>query len=313
MHLIMILLGCTLAWISRQWGMEGWQRQLHWVDGEEPSSVATSPSLPLPQSNPTTWGLTTRWRLTLGLFLSAPLWLATTAIAILWMGPVGEMVIPWEGLLSYGTILGICVLSGAVGLKLWWEGRQTLEQLQHYPEITILGHNSRLLPYPLPYSAQVGFWQPHLVVTQGLLDTLDDQHLEAVLVHEQAHALSHDTFWFFWLGWLRRLTWWLPHTEFLWEELLMLRELRADHYAAQFTDPLLLAESLVILAAAPTSAFPIPVTMVAAFESPCPPNRLIQRLTALISTPNDSPPARANLLFGLLPSLLPLIMIPFHH
>jgi len=93
----------------------------------------------------------------------------------------------------------------------------------------------------------------------------------------------------------------------------MLRELRADHYAAQFTDPLLLAESLVILAAAPTSAFPIPVTMVAAFESPCPPNRLIQRLTALISTPNDPPPARANLLFGLLPSLLPLIMIPFHH
>ena len=54
-------------------------------------------------------------------------------------------------------------------------------------------------------------------------------------------------FGFFWWGWLRRLTEWLPHSKELWQELLLLRELRADQWAAQQVDPLVLAESLLLM------------------------------------------------------------------
>jgi Zn-dependent protease with chaperone function len=50
------------------------------------------------------------------------------------------------------------------------------------------------------------------------------------LAHEQAHAHYRDTFWFFWLN---VLTSWLPHTEALWQEILFLREIRADEKAKE--------------------------------------------------------------------------------
>jgi len=74
------------------------------------------------------------------------------------------------------------------------------------------------------------------------LDTLDNAHLDAVIAHEQAH-FYWDTFWFFWLGWVLHCH--CCNTESLWQELLILREVRADHWAAQQVDPLLLAESLL--------------------------------------------------------------------
>jgi hypothetical protein len=46
---------------------------------------------------------------------------------------------------------------------------------------------------------------------------------------------------------VRRFSFWLPHTQSLWEDLLLLREIRADQAAARHSDPLLLAELLVKL------------------------------------------------------------------
>ncbi len=313
MHLIMILLGSSLAWMIRFLGMRLWQWQFPvGYAMTDPQSLDDSGQPPVPATDAGRNNLAHRWHCTLGLFLSAPLLLAMTAIAILWMGPVGQMVVPWEGVLSYGCALMIIGWSGGVGLNLWWQGSRSLVQLQQYPEIDLLGRTSRLIPHPHPYSAQVGFWRSQLVVSQGLLDTLDPDHLEAVLIHEHAHAIHHDTFWFFWLGWLRRLTSWLPYTEFLWQELLILRELRADHHAAQQIDPLLLAESLLTLATVPPASALIPPTLAAAFDSPYPQNRLLQRLTALTTPPTTSP-TPPLLALWLLPSLLPLIAIPFHH
>lgn len=51
---------------------------------------------------------------------------------------------------------------------------------------------------------------------------------------------------------------WLPNTQALWEELLLLRELRADRWAAQHLDGLLIAESLLLLVSnnmIPTATF----------------------------------------------------------
>jgi Zn-dependent protease with chaperone function len=278
MHFMMLILGLGFAWLVR--------------------------CLPLP----CTTNLSLRWQHTLVLFLFSPLLLLMTAIAILWMGPTGQMMGHWEGSFSYYLAFGFLVWAIASGGKLAWEGWQTLQHIRQNPVIQIQGTITRLLDTSTLYSAQVGFWQPELVVSQGLLDQLDAEHLAAVLVHEQAHAQYHDTFWFFWLGWLRRLTGWLPSTESLWQELLMLRELRADRYAAQQVDPLVLAESLLLVVAAPIKE----PEWVAAFSPLESRDRLTERINALLDT---SPVQRVSYswsILGLLLVLLPLATIPLH-
>lgn len=252
--------------------------------------------------------LASRWQNTLGQFLFSPLLLLMTAIAILCMGPTGRMVGHWEGWFSYDLAIGFLAWAIASGVKLVWEGHQTIQQIRQNPLIEVNGAPARLLDTTLLYSAQVGFWRSELVVSQGLLDHLDAEHLAAVLTHEQAHARYHDTFWFFWLGWLRRLTVWLPGTEELWQELLMLRELRADRDAAQAVDALVLAESLLLVVSGPT----LQPELCAAFSWAPSGDRLTERIDSLLADPVPSADPNFWSASWLLLVLLPLAMIPFH-
>ncbi|HEY9907706.1 MAG TPA: M48 family metalloprotease [Thermosynechococcaceae cyanobacterium] len=253
------------------------------------------------------WNL--RWQSALGAFLFAPTLIAASSIAVLCMGPHGQMVWHGEGWLSYGLALVFWVVAIVLALKLTWNGCQTLRQTRKQVAIDLSGPTGRLLETSTLYSAQIGFWQPELVVSRGLLDTLSADQLEAVLVHEQAHLHYRDTFWFFWLGWLRRLTAWLPQTETLWQELLALRELRADRWAVQYVDSLLLAEALLLAVSQPIAPEPFG----AAFASLAPPDRLEQRIEALLLTEAEpvQPPSLKSWIWLLL-ALSPLVAIPFH-
>lgn len=192
-----------------------------------------------------------RWYEALFLFLFPSLLLLVTAFAILYMGCHGKMLGVRAGslgcLISGSSLLFAC----SCLLKLAYKGDRSISQVASYPQQTVGQTTARIIDLDLPYSAQIGFWQSELVVSEGLLETLDAEHLAAVIAHEQAHLYYRDTFWFFWLGWIRSFSFWLPHTEALWQELLLLRELRADRKAAESVDFLLLAESLVTLAQAP--------------------------------------------------------------
>lgn len=278
MHFLMILLGLGFAWAMR----------CHWSGS--------------------TGSLSKRWQTTLGVFLFSPLLLVMVAIAVLFMGPSGQMVGHWEGWFSYELAVLFLLAAIALGLKLTWDAVQTIRHMRQHPTIDVNGQVAQLLETSSLYSARVGFWRSQLVVSQGLLDTLDTEHLEAVLVHEDAHAQYHDTFWFFWLGWVRRLTCWLPHTEDLWQELLMLRELRADRYAAQLVDPLVLAESLLLVIGAPV----MEPEVCAAFSWPHSQSRLMERIDSLLEA-NDSPTQAPNWSMSwLVLVFLPLVAIPFH-
>ncbi|PZV04564.1 MAG: Zn-dependent protease with chaperone function [Leptolyngbya sp.] len=282
MHFLMMIMGFSLAWLMR----------LGWVD------------------SPGRW--IERWQRSLIAFLFPPLLLMMTAIAILWMGPAGQMVLPWEGRLSYGLAIAFLISSSFLGFKLAWEGFRTLQTICQNPVIDVHGNPARLLSLSTPYSARVGFWQPELVVSQGLLDTLDADHLEAVLVHEQAHATYHDTFWFFWLGWIRRTTLWLPQTETLWQELLMLRELRADRIAAQQVDPLVLAESLLMVVSAPLMQAEMQSDICAAFSWAISRDRLMERIDLLLAEPEPNHSVSWWSFSWLLLACLPLATVPFH-
>lgn len=250
-----------------------------------------------------------RWQRSLLLFLLSPLLLIMTAFAVLCMGAEGEMLWLKAGRFSYVLAVIFLVWVTFSLLKLAYQAWRSSLEVRTYPQQEIEGQPARILNTSLPYSAQIGFWQPELIISEGLLNTLDTAHLRSVLAHEQAHYLYRDTFWFFWLGWLRSCTAWLPKTDLLWQDLLLLREIRADAIAASQTDPLILAESLLTVASAPIKA---PEPFCAAFSCSIPRNRLAERIDALLSeTPAPLTP-NIWLWSWLLFVFLPLIAIPFH-
>ncbi len=221
-----------------------------------------------------------RWSLALGAFLLPPLLILAMAIAILTMGIHGSMLGHAVGHLGYGCALVLVVSFATTLLVLGVNALRSYGRLRNLPLTNVQGVVARRLDTELPFAARVGFWQPALVVSHGLDHLLSETELDAVLRHEQAHLIYRDTFWFFWLGWLRTTTAWLPGTCVLWTELLLLREMRADRWAAQGTDPILLAESLLKMAQAAVPAEPGWVMFSEENEG----DRLEQRINALLAS-----------------------------
>ncbi|MGB3295448.1 MAG: M56 family metallopeptidase [Phormidesmis sp.] len=254
-----------------------------------------------------------RWHRALIAFVVPPLLLLATAVAIITMGT--STAYAWEGRLSYGLGLGFVVMAMGRWIQLGWQALQTRHQIRRYPQSLIetnMGQTlGRVVEVPTVFSAQIGLWSSDLVVSRGLLAHLDSEHLEAVLAHESGHAHYRDTFWFFWLGGLRRLTGWLPYTEALWQELLLLREVRADCWAACQVDTLVLAESLMSVI---TAALMESEAVCAGFSCAAPRSRLAQRVDALLAGDLSGS-------FGVAPwqwatislALSPLLTIPFHY
>jgi Zn-dependent protease with chaperone function len=220
------------------------------------------------------------------------------------------MVWGWEGWVSYWLAVAFLGFSLFCLVQAALIGWKMIAQVRTYPLIEIDGNNARVLEVSTPYSAQIGFWRPELIVSQGLLDTLPPAHRQAVLAHEHAHYHYRDTFWFFWLGWLRQISSWLPYSTAIWEELLVLRELRADRWAAQETDGLLLAETLLLVVQKNTAVFED--TYCAAFSQVASADRLTQRIEALINLPASIESHNWWRWKWLMLSLLPLLAIPLH-
>lgn len=253
------------------------------------------------------------WLAMVAILVVPPLLLITTALAIVIMGPHGHVVTHLEGWISYGTAWSYLAIILGLLVYLGWQAQQSIHHIKQYPQIDVRGTSGRLLDHKTIFSAQIGLWASELVISQGLLDTLDDEHLAAVIAHENAHAYYRDTFWFFWLGWLHRISCWLPYGDRLWQELLLLREIRADQWATQSVERLTLAESLVQVIASPLS------TVAAAnFSCMAPTSRLARRIDALLEVPTTTTVSRVKLQWTVIVgctavSVMPLISIPFHY
>lgn len=249
------------------------------------------------------------WGRSLLFFLFSPLLLLITGLAVLCMGTQGTMIGLPVGRASYWLTWFLFAWIGFCGLKLAWLGWQSVQKTRTYPSLDLAGTSGRVLETNALFSALVGFWQPELVVSKGMLHTLTSEQLAAVIAHEQAHYYYRDTFWFFWLGWIRTCTAWLPNTEALWQELLLLRELRADAQAAQQVDPLVLAESLVLVVR--SSIMPM-TSFCATFSAVMQSDRLTERIEALLASPEPPTQPQIKWSFWLLLAFLPLATVPFH-
>ncbi len=256
-----------------------------------------------------------RWQTTLFFFLFPPLLLLMTVISVVCMGYGGQMLGYNSSLISYFSAIIWLVFALFCLIKLSYQTWQTHRDFSSYPLKKITAQKARVLAVDFPYSARVGFWKSELIVTQGLLNLLDQEHLQAVLAHEQAHQEYHDTFWFFWLGWLRSMSSWLPNSENLWSELVFLRELRADKYASGQVDYLLLAESLLLVAEKVNQVAEINFSdsCCVALNDTSLNNRLLERIEALVESEKPELP-RFNYQVWLLLSLslAPFLLLPLH-
>ncbi|MGB3650623.1 MAG: M56 family metallopeptidase [Rivularia sp. (in: cyanobacteria)] len=249
-----------------------------------------------------------RWQKALFFFLFPPLLILMTTFALLFMGPQGTMGGLQTGCYGYLIALVALIFFAIMCIKQGWQGWLSIKSTRNCPQINVAGKQVRLLNTGALFAGQVGFLKPELVISSGLLETMNGKHLETVLAHEQGHYYYRDTFWFFWLGWMRECTAWLPNTEALWQELLTLRELRADAHASRYVDPLLLAESLLMVVSNPPISSEV---LCAALGSPGA-NRLEQRVEALLSQPQPAPKLHFASLNWLVWTFVPLLSVVFH-
>jgi Zn-dependent protease with chaperone function len=254
-----------------------------------------------------TWS--SRWQRSLSLFLLPPLLLMMTALAVMLMGTDGYMLglpVGWIGYLLALSFLGYTGMRLLGLMAGGWRSIQTVQTYNLFNFQKTIGH---ILDTPALFAAQVGFWNSKLVMSRGLLTSFNDAQIEAVLTHEAAHHYYRDTFWFFWLGWLRQATSWLPYSNVLWQELLLLRELRADQWAAQKIDALLLAETLLLVVKAPLMP---PEINCAAFGTAAPANRLEERIEALLTRTEQSYKGHGVRFIWMLTAFLPLLTLLLH-
>ncbi|MDJ0677740.1 MAG: M56 family metallopeptidase [Calothrix sp. MO_167.B42] len=279
MHLVMILTAVAVACLIRFQGSEA--QASRWI---------------------------VRWRRSLFLFLFPPLLILMTAIALVCMGTQGKMGYWQAGWLGYVISLSLLVFFALRCMHLAWQGWQSVKSAQECPLVVIAGEKTRLLSTEALFAGQIGFWQPELVISQGMVNNLSPEHLKTVIAHERGHYHYRDTFWFFWLGWVRNCTSWLPNTDNLWQELLALRELRADAHAALQVDPLLLAESLLMV----VSDMSVNTGVVCAALGTSGSDRLEQRIEALLSAPETTPQLSLQSWQKFIWAFLPLATVIFH-
>lgn len=250
-----------------------------------------------------------RWSRALGAFLVPSILLLGMSITVLLMGHHGMMLWHPVGWLGCHIVIAFLVIASAFLAYFLWQQWRSLRQIEALQSMVIANRTARVLETSALFAAQMGVWKPQLVVSQGLLDSLEAEQLEAVLSHEDAHVYYQDTLTFFWLNWVRRLTFWMPNTDALWQELLLLRELRADAWAAQRVDALTLAEALLFVAGSASRVTQHPCT---AFYETTSTSRLEERIDFLLTQPelNSNPYQHWGWLILI---ALPLLLLPLHN
>ena len=250
---------------------------------------------------------------TLSFFLVPPLTIFFTLLSVIEMGTRGEMFGFSASIFSYFIALSLLILVLYVFLRLFFQMRKALKRVREFPHQIIATIPVRVIEIDFPYSAQIGFWSPELVMTRGLINLLTPEELEAVLAHEQAHRDYRDTFWFLGLDAIRFLTFWLPNTESLWQGLLLGREIRADHQASQTVSSFVLAESLLKVAQA-VSSNTYEINYSESFSVLFHPNmgrsHLIARIEFMLE--ENTTNYFSGLHWGIFLSLLPLFLVIWH-
>ncbi len=165
------------------------------------------------------------WVLVVGGFMTVVMF-ARRFLGALAVSHMGRRSRPLSDDLRPGTAAMVRRLAGTAGLKL--------------PPLVLV----------MPSSAHgvfaTGGRKGRILIAQDLLESLDDEELEATLAHEIAHLAAWDPRLVSLAGMLRDVVVWNPIAHLAYRRLTLDRELEADRRAAHMTGrPLALASSLI--------------------------------------------------------------------
>lgn len=93
----------------------------------------------------------------------------------------------------------------------------------------------RIIRTSRPLACTLGFRKPVVILSTGLLATLDTRECEAVLAHELAHLRQNDHVVAFLIAWLRDGLFYVPGTREGWERYRHDREIACDAMSAGAT------------------------------------------------------------------------------
>lgn len=112
--------------------------------------------------------------------------------------------------------------------QLYKEKKLTMEMNQLYgngkEEMMVLSH-------PTPIAITMGFVNPKIVFTTGLINLLTTEELKAVILHEQYHKENRDPFKVFLLSLNSSIVWYIPILKWFQEKYKIIQEVLADEFA----------------------------------------------------------------------------------
>lgn len=124
----------------------------------------------------------------------------------------------------------------------------------------------RILPADAVQAFTLGIWRPRIFLTAGLIDSLSEEELRAVLLHEASHLKARDPFRLAAVRFLTDALWFIPLARTLKETFLRMAELQADQTVlASGGEAVELASAIVKTAQAKVG--PVPA-MAPALDSP---------------------------------------------
>lgn len=146
--------------------------------------------------------------------------------------------------------LGLIVLTLSVIaflVRLWWHARLTERHIQKLLlkkqilpvklagmlEQLALATYVDLVVAPQPFAFCYGWRKPRVLVTTGLVESLDDVELKSVLAHEKYHLAQRDPFKILVARALRDAVVFVPFLKDLVENFLVLQEIAADQSALE--------------------------------------------------------------------------------
>lgn len=111
--------------------------------------------------------------------------------------------------------------------------------IKPYPDLYLIDVNR-------PFAASFSIFKPVILLSTYIVKSLDQEELDAVLIHELAHIKGQDVLATTWTRIIRDLLWFVPGIFGLYERYLLSLELQADWLTASLTrKPGALASALV--------------------------------------------------------------------
>lgn len=83
-----------------------------------------------------------------------------------------------------------------------------------------------------PLAFCLGFFQPKIYISTGLIKLMNRYELEAIILHEKYHLLKKDNLLLVAVAFIKQFMLFFPVVSDLFENLIKTREVQADHYGA---------------------------------------------------------------------------------